>query len=41
MVWFKRFCMGMTLVVLLVIGICSGFLIVSAGMRCFYDYAAL
>ncbi|WP_404421667.1 hypothetical protein [Thalassospira australica] len=41
MVWFSRFCLGMTLVAVLIIGICSGFLAVSAGMRCFYGYAAL
>ena len=39
--WFIRFCVGMTLVAMLIIGICSGFLAVSAGVRCFYRYAAL
>jgi len=39
--WFIRFCVGMTLVAMLIIGICSGFLAVSAGVRCFNGYAAL
>ncbi len=38
--WFIRFCVGMTLVAMLIIGICSGFLAVSAGQR-FYGYATL
>jgi hypothetical protein len=39
--WFIRLCVGMTLVAMLIIGICSGFLAVSAGVRCFYGYATL